>query len=162
MTHLHSVIACVNIQIIQAGGSSGVPIVGRLAGGSSQGLKLFDEHPGGARTRKVVPQRVRSHRHSSTADLPARSLGNLIETGGEFFAGGRSVSLILDPSTHLLKLLLSDGEAEQIESISEYDGRIYVPPDLSASFQKAIVFPEHVRAFGSTAATFHGDKGIAY
>jgi hypothetical protein len=52
-----------------------VPIVGRLAGGSSQGLKLFDEHPGGAMTRKVFPQRVRSHRHSSTADLPARSLG---------------------------------------------------------------------------------------
>jgi len=71
-------------------------------------------------TPKVFPQRVRSHRHNSTSDLPARSLGDPIETGGEFFAGGRSVSLILDPSTHRLKLLLSDGEAEQIDSIFEY------------------------------------------
>jgi hypothetical protein len=79
-------------------------------------------------TRKVFPQRVRSHRHCSTVDLPARSLGDPIETGGEFFAGGRSVSLILDPSTHRLKLLLSDGEAEQIESISvvpKRDGQGY-------------------------------------
>ena len=136
-----------------------MPIVGRLAGSSSQGLKLLDEHPGGIMTPKVFPQRVRYHRQNSTSDLPARSLGDPIETGGEFFAGGRSVSLILDPSTHRLKLLLSDGEAEQIDSIFEYAGRIYVPPGLSASFQKAIVFPEHARAFGSTAALFAAIKG---
>jgi hypothetical protein len=31
--------------------------------------------------RKVFPQRVHSHRHNSTSDLPVRLLGDPIETG---------------------------------------------------------------------------------
>ena len=65
-------------------------------------------------TRKILPQPVPSRRRSRGTGLCAQPQGEFIQTGGELFPSGPVVSLILDPKTRDLKLLLSDGKSDAI------------------------------------------------
>ena len=103
---------------------------------------------------KVLQCRTRLHQKNS----PSRKSICPIETGGEFLPDGTSISPVRDSNTDRLKILIAGGTNDVTDSMVEYAGRTYVPPNLSESFQSAIVFPEESRDFGSTAALFTGIK----
>ena len=109
-------------------------------------------------SRKLSAQRLRFRQRNSASKTSTRVPAPSIKTGGEFFADGRSISLLRDSSTESLKLLLGGGKGEVIGFLVEYADRTYVPPDLADSFQQAIVFPEEARDFGSTGALFAAIK----
>lgn len=103
---------------------------------------------------KVLQCRNGLHQKNS----PSRKSICPIETGGEFLPDGSSISLVRDSNTDCLKILIAGGTNDVTDSMVEYAGRTYVPPDLSEPFQSAIVFPEQSRDFASTAALFTGTK----
>jgi hypothetical protein len=125
----------------------------RNFGPTSRGVRRsYSTNPGGA--TKVLQCRSGLHQKNS----PSRKSICPIETGGEFLPDGRSISPVRDSNTDRLKILIAGKTNDVTDSIVDYAGRTYVPPDLSELFQSAIVFPEESRDFGSTGALFTGIK----
>jgi hypothetical protein len=108
--------------------------------------------------RNVYQQHLRLHQRRPVSKLSVGAVAPSVETGGEFFSDGRSISLVRNLDTERPKLLLVGGRRDVIGSAIEYAGRRYVPPDLSDSFQRALIFPETKKDFGSTAALFTSVK----
>jgi hypothetical protein len=81
-----------------------------------------------------------------------------IETGGELFPDGRSLSLLKDPATGELEFLLSDGKNLKVAQHFEIDGRVYVPPKLGASTLAAVVFPTNTGTYESTEQLFSANE----
>lgn len=64
-----------------------------------------------------------------------------VETSGELFRDGYSLSLVRDPALGELELVLSNGTKFTAARRFEINGRAYVPPKLASSALDAVVFP---------------------
>jgi hypothetical protein len=83
-----------------------------------------------------------------------------IETGGELFPDGRSLSLLRNPDTGELEFLLSDTKNFDVVRRFEIDGRTYVPPKLGASALEAVGFPTNWANYESTEELFSGIEDV--
>ncbi len=111
-------------------------------------------HPQKSRAQRKLNPTSRKTSRTRIRDAATADRRSPIETGGELFADGASIELILDAETERLNLLLSDGENHSVGPRVEYGGRVYVPADLDRSILRALTWPTKRMPYGSTEQLF--------
>jgi hypothetical protein len=92
--------------------------------------------------------------NNSTTESP------VVTTSSEILPDGSSIELVRSHDGENLALLYWDGKSEFIAPEIPYVGRLYRPPDLHVSLQRAISLASGIADYGSAVALFQQVTGL--